>query len=133
MAIFKIKRFNNPQNNQQPQQNNNQQPKQNVQQKNQPAGNQQLTPRELTLENMKMQRQMMINNRTREKMLQQQREAELRQQREAQKMDIKKEREEAKTIANAKKLQQSQSQNPGVSHLGAYKKYTTAVKPVAMK
>ena len=128
MAIFKIKRFNNQQP-QQPQQNV-QKPQQNVQQ---PVGNQQLTPRELTLENMKMQREMMINNRTREKMLQQQREAELRQQREAQKMDIKKEREEAKTIANAKRLQQSQSQNPGVSHLGAYKKYTTAVKPIAMK
>ena len=88
MAVYKIKRFNHPQ-----------------QQGEQP------TARELQMEQMKLQRQLLINQRAKNKAMQHERESKIRMQLQAQKIEQKKDDADDKKIIQAQKMTQKRTEN----------------------
>ena len=90
-----------------------------------------LTSKDYQLENMKLQREILRNQRQRQKLLEEERRQQLQAQRDLQRQEASKDKEESK---NQVRLKESQNdQNPGAQHPGLYKKSTSAVKPIPMK
>ena len=90
---------------------------------------QQLTPRELMLENYKMQRQIMINQRTREKLEADRAKARMREVQIAQRIEQKKDEQENQGRIESQKMQNAQDIPRNVN---LYKSRPKAVDPVSM-
>ena len=88
MAVYKIKRFNQPQ-----------------QQGEQP------TARELQMEQMKLQRQLLINQRAKNKAMQHERESKIKMQLQAQRLEQKKDDADDKKIIQTQKMAQKRIEN----------------------
>jgi hypothetical protein len=88
MAVYKVKRFNQPQ-----------------QQGEQP------TARELQMEQMKLQRQLLINQRAKSKAMQQERETKIRMQMQARRLEERKDEEINKKVLQAQKMTQKRTEN----------------------
>lgn len=92
----------------------------------------QLSPRDLQLENNKLMRQYMINNRVRQKLQEQERRDKIRRISQAQKLEEEKDEQAAKNQIKVKKLEQESDEG---NNAGLYKvaSQSTATKPVPMK
>ena len=90
---------------------------------------QQLTPRELMLENYKMQRQIMINQRTREKLEADKAKTRMREVQAAQRIEQKKDEQENQGRLESQKMQNAQDVPRNVN---LYKSRPKAVDPVSM-
>ena len=90
---------------------------------------QQLTPRELMLENYKMQRQIMINQRTREKLEADKAKTRMREVQAAQRIEQKKDEQENQGRIESQKMQNAQDVPRNVN---LYKSRPKAVDPVSM-
>lgn len=93
-------------------------------------GAEDLSPRDLQLENMKMQRQIMINNRTKQKLEEQARRDRLNRISQAQSLEEKKDEQAAKNQIKVKKLEQDSNEKNNVS---LYKVASRLTAPVPMK
>lgn len=93
-------------------------------------GAEDLSPRDLQLENMKMQRQIMINNRTKQKLEEQARRDRLRRISQAQSLEEKKDEQLAKNQIKIKKLEQDSNDKNNAS---LYKVASRLTTPVPMK
>ena len=93
-------------------------------------GAEDLSPRDLLLENMKMQRQIMINNRTKQKLEEQARRDRLRRISQAQSLEEKKDEQLAKNQIKVKKLEQDSNDKNNAS---LYKVASRLTTPVPMK
>lgn len=91
MAVYKIKRFNQPVNSNQ--------------QGEQP------TAKELQMEQMKLQRQLLINQRAKNKAMQQERESKIRMQLQAQRLEQRKDDADDKKIIQTQKMAQKSREN----------------------
>lgn len=89
----------------------------------------QMTPRDLQLENMKMQRQIMINQRTREKLEADRAKSRLKAIQAAQRMEQQKEIQESKNQIQTQKLENAQDLPRNVN---LYKSKSKTVEPVSM-
>lgn len=89
-----------------------------------------LSPRELQLENMKMQRQIMMNNRQKQKLEEQARRDRLRRISQAQSLEEKKDEQAAKNQIKVKKLEQDSDDKNNAS---LYKVASRLTSPVPMK
>lgn len=94
-----------------------------------PEMEQQLTPRELMLENYKMQRQIMINQRTREKLEADKAKTRMREVQAAQRIEQKKDEQENQGRIESQKMQNAQDVPRNVN---LYKSRPKAVDPVSM-
>lgn len=92
MAVYKVKRFNQPA------------------VPNQQPHSDQPTAKELQMEQMKLQRQLLITQRAREKARQQERESKIKHQLQAQRVEQKKEQDENKRIIQAQKMSNQRQQ-----------------------
>ena len=90
-----------------------------------------LTSKDYQIENMKLQREILRNQRQRQKLQEEERRQQLQQQRDLQRQEAAKNREDSKNQIRVKESQDDQ--NPGAQHPGLYKKSTSAVKPIPMK
>lgn len=90
---------------------------------------QQLTPRELMLENYKMQRQIMINQRTREKLEADKAKTRMREIQTAQRIEQKRDEQENQGRIESQKMQNAQDVPRNVN---LYKSRPKAVDPVSM-
>jgi hypothetical protein len=90
---------------------------------------QQLTPRELMLENYKMQRQIMINQRTREKLEADKAKTRMREVQAAQRIEQRKDEQENQGRIESQKMQNAQDVPRNVN---LYKSRPKAVDPVSM-
>jgi hypothetical protein len=90
---------------------------------------QQLTPRELMLENYKMQRQIMINQRTREKLEADKAKTRMREVQAAQRIEQRKDEQENQGRIESQKMQNAQDLPRNVN---LYKSRPKAVDPVSM-
>jgi hypothetical protein len=90
---------------------------------------QQLTPRELMLENYKMQRQIMINQRTREKLEADRAKTRMREVQAAQRIEQKKDEQENQGRIESQKMQNAQDVPRNVN---LYKSRPKAVDPISM-
>ena len=97
---------------------------------NDPGAEEDLSPRDLQLENMKMQRQIMINNRTKQKIEEQARRDRLRRISQAQSLEEKKDEQLAKNQIKVKKLEQDSNDKNNAS---LYKVASRLTTPVPMK
>ena len=88
-----------------------------------------LTPRDLQLENMKMQRQIMINQRTREKLEADRVKTRMKEIQTAQRIDQKRDEQENKNRLQVQRLQQTEDIPRNVS---LYKSKSRTVNPVSM-
>ena len=112
MAVYKVKRFNQPAIN---------------------NGGDQPTAKELQMEQMKLQRQLIINQRARDKARQQERESKIRMQLQAQKIEQRKDNENDKKIIQSQKLSNKQSQDNNESMPPSLvKNRTRATEPVSV-
>ena len=91
-----------------------------------------LTSKDYQLENMKLQREIMRNQRQEQRLREEERRQLLQTQKENQRQEMKATQEEDKNQLRLKESQ-NRSENNGAQHIGLYKKSTTAVKPVSMK
>ena len=89
-----------------------------------------LSPRELQLENMKMQRQIMINNRQRQKLEEQARRDKLKRISQAQRLEEEKDEQAAKNQIKVKKLEQDSDDKNSAT---LYKVASRLTPPVPMK
>lgn len=89
------------------------------------------SPRDLQLENMKMQRQIMQNQRIAQQLSQQERQAQYRKQYQIQRLEAQKDAAEKRQQIQEKRLEKENESNPGRQSL--VKKNTTALKPIPMK
>lgn len=89
----------------------------------------QLTPRDLQLENMKMQRQIMINQRTREKLEADRVRSRAKAIQSAQRMEQQKDMQESKNQIQTQKLENAQDLPRNVN---LYKSRSKTVEPVSM-
>ena len=89
----------------------------------------QLTPRDLMLENMKMQRQIMINQRTREKLEADRAKTRMRNVQIAQRIEQKKDEQEEKGRLQVQKMQNQEDVPRNVS---LYKTRPKTIDPVSM-
>lgn len=96
------------------------------------GNNQTLTSRDLALENMKMQRQIMINQRTRQKLQAQERADQLRQVSRAQKDESERDQQDTKNQIKIKKIEQENS-NSEAKNVPLYKTKSKPTPPVPMK
>jgi hypothetical protein len=96
------------------------------------GNNQTLTSRDLALENMKMQRQIMINQRTRQKLQAQERADQLRQISRAQKDESERDQQDTKNQIKIKKIEQDNSTSEA-KNVGLYKTRSKPITPVPMK
>lgn len=92
-----------------------------------------MTSKDIQLENMKLQREIMRNQRQQQRLQEEERRQVLRDQQSAQKQEAQKNMEDSKNQLRLKESQNRATQNPGAQHPGLYKKSTTAVKPISMK
>lgn len=90
---------------------------------------QQLTPRELMLENYKMQRQIMINQRTREKLEADKVKTRMREIQTAQRIEQKRDEQENQGRIESQKMQNAQDIPRNVN---LYKSRPKAVDPISM-
>lgn len=90
-----------------------------------------LTSKDYQIENMKLQREILRNQRQRQKLQEEERRQQLQQQRDLQRQEAAKNMEDSKNQIRVKESQNDQ--NPGAQHPGLYKKSTSAVKPIPMK
>jgi hypothetical protein len=90
---------------------------------------QQLTPRELMLENYKMQRQIMINQRTREKLEADKAKTRMREVQAAQRIEQRKDEQENQGRIESQKMQNAQDVPRNVN---LYKSRPKAVDPISM-
>lgn len=90
---------------------------------------QQLTPRDIQLENMRMQRQIMINQRTKQKIEADAAKARMKQIQQLQKMEMQKDMHEDKARIQTQKMQNLEDTPKNV---GLYKTRSKGVEPVAM-
>lgn len=88
-----------------------------------------LTPRDLQLENMKMQRQIMINQRTRERLEADRVKTRMKEIQTAQRIDQKRDEQENKNRLQVQRLQQTEDIPRNV---GLYKSKSRTVNPVPM-
>lgn len=109
---YKIKRFNSPSENPMQQE------------------EQQITSRDLQIENMKMQRAMMQNFRAQQKLQADERAARIRQQMQSQRMLQKENELDDKQAQQGTKASQNSKPDPNT---GVYKKATIAKAPISMK
>ena len=114
MAVYKVKRFNQPASNN--------------------GGNgDQPTAKELQMEQMKLQRQLMMTQRARDKARQQERESKMRQQIQAQRLEQKKDDENDKKIIQTQKLANKRNQDNNESMPPSLvKNRTKATEPVSV-
>lgn len=96
------------------------------------SGNQQLTSKDLAIENMKMQRQIMLNQRMRQKLQAQERADRLRQIARAQKEENDKDEQDSKNQIKIKKIEQDNSASEA-KNVSLYKSRSKPVIPVPMK
>ncbi len=89
----------------------------------------QLTPRDLQLENMKMQRQIMINQRTREKLEADRIKARMKSIQSAQRMEQQRDIQDEKNRIQTQKMENAQDLPRNVN---LYKNKSTVVQPVSM-
>lgn len=127
MAIYKLKRFASIQ------ENNDlnaygQQREDNLQKNLQQS---QISSRDLQIENMKMQRSLMENQRSRQRLQAEERQQVLKSQTQAQKLEQQKDEQEQKQMIQAKRVRDSK-ENPALTW-GMVKKNTTAKPPIPMK
>lgn len=92
-----------------------------------------LTSKDLQLENMKLQREIMRNQRQQQRLEAEERQQRLKSQQSTQRQESKKDIEDSKNQVRVKESQDRSNENPGAQHPGLYKKSTTAVKPIPMK
>lgn len=92
-----------------------------------------MTSKDYQIENMKLQREIMRNQRQQQRLQEEERQQKLRVQQSLQRQENQKNQEDSKNQVRVKESQDRSSQNPGAQHPGLYKKSTTAVKPVSMK
>lgn len=94
-----------------------------------------MTSKDYQLENMKLQREIMRNQRQQQRLEAEERQQQLRSQQSAQRQETKQNMEDSKNQLRLKESQnrKDSDQNPGAQHPGLYKKNTSAVKPVPMK
>ena len=91
----------------------------------------QKTSKDLQIEQMKMQRAMMANQRSRQKLQEQERQDRLKQQLQTQKLDQKKDEQSQKSQVQTKKLQSND--DSATRNWNLVKKNTTAKPPIPMK
>jgi hypothetical protein len=89
----------------------------------------QLSPRDLQLENIRMQRQIMINQRTREKLQADRAKSRMRQIQSAQRMEQQKDMQDEKNRIQVQKMTNSEDDPKNVS---LYKTRSTVTKTVSM-
>jgi hypothetical protein len=94
--------------------------------------NNQLTSRDLAIENMKMQRQLMINQRMRQKLQAQERADQLRQISRAQRDEDNRDEQDTKNQIKIQKIEQENS-NSEAKNVPLYKTRSKPVQPVPMK
>ena len=92
-----------------------------------------MTSKDYQIENMKLQREILRNQRQRQKLQEEERRQQLQDQRLLQRQEAKKTQEDDKNLVRVKESQDRNNKNPGAQHPGLYKKSTTAVKPISMK
>jgi len=90
---------------------------------------QQLTPRDIQLENMRMQRQIMINQRTKQKLEADAAKNRMKRIQQLQKMEMQKDMQENKAMLQTQKMQ---NLDDSPKNVGLYKTRSKGVDPVAM-
>ena len=93
--------------------------------------NNQLTSKDLAIENMRMQRQLMMNQRMRQKLQAQERADQLRQITKMQKSEEEKDSQDTKNQIKIKKIEQDR--NDEAKNVGLYKTRSKPIPPVPMK
>ena len=118
MAVYRIRRFSAP-----------------VDQNNSMSGQLQeenaVTSRDIRLENMRLRRELMRNQRQEQRLKEQERRQNLQAEQEAQRRENQRDTEETKNQIKTRESQRA-ALNPGTQNTGLYKKATTAVKPISM-
>lgn len=94
--------------------------------------NNQLTSKDLTIENMKMQRQLMLNQRMRQKLQAQERADRIRQISRAQKDEDNRDEQDMRNQIKIKKIEQDNSASEA-KNIGLYKTRSKITPPVPMK
>lgn len=98
----------------------------------QAANNQQLTSKDLAIENMRMQRQLMINQRMRQKLQAQEHADRLRQISRAQRDEDDRDEQDMKNQIKIKKIEQDNSSSEA-KNVNLYKTKSKVTPPVSMK
>lgn len=92
-----------------------------------------ISPKDLTIENMKLQRQIMMNQRIRQRLEAQERNNKIKTIAKIQQAEQKKDEVEKKNMINAQKLSEERQINPAERHWGIVKNSSKPTPPIPMK